>query len=355
MKTSRLAPLAALAVALVLSVVGSACSAVDPDALTVDSWSMSDSTLQSQMTAFAKVYEASGGQATIRSEDGRSWATSFTSAFLNDQLSLQLAKVGLRQRGVEVSDSELAAAKTLLEQNFTTGGRSVFGDLPIAYQQSLIEGVAAQTKLAELVMADAQTDTALRALYDSTRDQYVGDLVCASHILVLAGSGSANTTPTDAQYATALSSINAIRAGLTPSNFATVAAAKSQDTGSAADGGALPCSPKGTYVDAFDAAAWNQPIGVIGEPVKTQYGYHLILVTARGKLTFEQLEDTLRANVQQSERQVVNAEIARLAAETRVSVNGRYGQLDPTTGQIRQPSGASQPGATVDGSSLSGG
>lgn len=341
--------------ALVLSVVGTACSAVDPSALTVGSWSMSDSTLQSQMTDFAKVYSASGGTASLKSEDGNSWTTSFTSAFLNDQLSLQLAKIGLEQRGVAVSDAELASAKTLLERNFTTGGRSVFGDLPVTYQQILIEGVAAQSKLADLVIEDAQSDTALRALYDATKDKYSDDLVCASHILILAGSGSSSSTTTDAQYATALSTINTIRTGLTPANFASVATNKSQDTGSSADGGALPCSPKGTYVDAFDQAAWSLPIGVISEPVKTQYGYHLVLVTARGKLTFEQLEETLKQDVAQSSQQLVAAELARIARSTSVSVNGRYGSYDPQTGQIKAPAGALQPSAGVDGSSLGGG
>ena len=346
---------AAVVAAVSLSILGSACSAVDPSALTVDSWSMSESTFQSQMTAFASVYAASGGTATLKSSDGSSWATSFTSAFLNDQLSLQLAKIGLAQRGIAVTDKDLASAKTTLEQNFTSGGKSVFGDLPTTYQQSLIEGVAAQSLLADAVVAEATSDAALRKLYDSTKDQYTGDLVCASHILVVAGSGSSSSTPTDAQYATALTAINAIKAQVTPSNFASIAAAKSQDTGSAADGGSLGCVAKGTFVDAFDKVAWAQPLNVVSDPVKTQYGYHLILVTARGKLTFDQLKSTIAQNVAQSAQQVLDLEIARLARETRVSVNGRYGMFDASTGQITAPAGAMQPTASVDGSSLAGG
>lgn len=316
---------------------------------------MSDSTFQSQLTSFAKVYEASGGAATLRTEDGNSWATSFTAAFLNDQMSLQLAKIGLAQRGLVVTDQDLVAAKTTLEQNFTTGGRSVFGDLPVAYQQTLIEGVAAQSVLADAVLADATSDEALRRLYESTKDDYSSDLVCARHILVLAGSGSSNATPTEAQYATALASINAIRATVTPANFATIATTKSQDTGSATDGGQLGCAPKGSYVDAFDQAAWSAPIGVVSEPVRTQFGYHLLLVTARGRLGFEDLRETLKQEVVRSAQQLVDAEIGRLARETDVSVNGRYGRFDPMTGLISAPSGAMSPSMTADGSSLGGG
>jgi hypothetical protein len=81
--------------------------------------------------------------------------------------------------------------------------------------------------------------------------------------------------------------------------------------------------------------------------VKTKYGYHLILVTARGVLTFEQLKDTLRQAVTKNASQLLTAELTRVAAKTKISVNGRYGQLDPTTGQITAPAGASAPSTTV--------
>jgi hypothetical protein len=284
-KTTRNISITAILLALVLALVGSSCSAVNPTALTVNSWTLSDSEFQSQIDAFAKVYSTSGGASELKSPDGNSWATSYTSAFLNDQLNLQLAQVGVAERGLTVTDADRANARALLEENFTTSsGASVFNELPASYQQTLIDGVAAQTVLGAAIVAEAQTDEGLRKLYEATKDQYQEDLVCASHILVLAGSGSGNAVPTDAQYATALTSIKDIQSQITGTlNFAQIATAKSQDTGSATSGGALPCSPRGSYVTEFDTAAWTQPVGVVGEPVKTKFGYHIVLVTARGK------------------------------------------------------------------------
>ena len=341
-KTTRNISIAAILLALVISLVGTSCSAVNPTALTVDNWTLSDSEFQSQLEAFAKVYSTSGGASELKSTDGNSWATSYTAAFLNDQLNLQLAQVGVDERGLTVTDADRASAKSLLEQNFTNGaGSSVFGELPKSYQQTLIDGVAAQNVLGAAVVAEAQTDEGLRNLYEATKDQYQGDLVCASHLLVLAGSGSSNAAATDAQYATALTAIKDIQSQLKgTSNFATIAAAKSQDTGSAESGGTLPCSPKGTYVTEFDSAAWNQPIGVVGEPVKTKFGYHLVLVSARGKLTFEQLKDSLKQSVVDNADAIVSAELVRIAATAKVSVNQRYGQFDAATGRINAPSGA---------------
>ena len=338
-KTTRNISIAAILLALVLSFVGTSCSAVNPTAMTVNKWTLSDSEFQSQIEAFSKVYATSGGASQLKSTDGNSWATSYTSAFLNDQLNLQLAQIGVEERGLTVTDTDRANAKTLLEKNFTTGsGTSVFGDLPVTYQQTLIEGVAAQNVLGAAVVAEAQTDEGLRKLYESTKDQYQGELVCASHILVVAGSGSSSTAATDAQYATALTAIKDIQSQLKgTTNFAALASAKSQDTGSAASGGALPCSAKGTYVTEFDNAAWTQPVGVVGE---TKFGYHLVLVTARGQLTFEQLKDSLKQSVVDNADAIVSAELMRIAATAKISVNGRYGQFEATSAKIVAPSGA---------------
>ena len=342
MKTTRNISITAILLALVLALVGSSCSAVNPTALTVNNWTLSDSEFQSQIDAFAKVYSTSGGASELKSTDGNSWATSYTSAFLNDQLNLQLAQVGVAERGLTVTDADRANARALLEENFTNGsGTSVFNELPASYQETLIEGVAAQTVLGAAVIAEAQTDEGLRNLYEATKDQYQEDLVCASHILVLAGSGSGNAAPTEAQYATALTSIKGIQSQIKgTSNFAEIATAKSQDSGSATAGGALPCSPKGSYVTEFDDAAWAQPVGVVGEPVKTKFGYHIVLVTARGKLTFEQLKDSLKQSVVDNADAIVGAELVRIAATASISVNGRYGQFEATSAKIVAPSGA---------------
>ncbi|MBT60809.1 MAG: peptidylprolyl isomerase [Euryarchaeota archaeon] len=46
-------------------------------------------------------------------------------------------------------------------------------------------------------------------------------------------------------------------------------------------GGDLGWFRKGQMVREFENAVWNQPVAQIGEPVKTQFGYHLIWVHER--------------------------------------------------------------------------
>ena len=67
-------------------------------------------------------------------------------------------------------------------------------------------------------------------------------------------------------------------------DFAKVAGDFSKDTGSGANGGDLGWQPVSNFVDEFADAVTNQEIGVVGEPVKTEFGYHIIEVIAREEL-----------------------------------------------------------------------
>jgi parvulin-like peptidyl-prolyl isomerase len=67
-------------------------------------------------------------------------------------------------------------------------------------------------------------------------------------------------------------------------DFAEVARKYSKDTGSGQNGGELGWAPASNYVPEFANAVSTLPIGQISEPVKTQFGYHIIQVIAREDL-----------------------------------------------------------------------
>jgi parvulin-like peptidyl-prolyl isomerase len=92
--------------------------------------------------------------------------------------------------------------------------------------------------------------------------------VLARHILIK-----------DAQLATAV--YEKLKSG---ENFAEAAKQYSEDTGSAVNGGDLGWFGKGQMVSEFEQAAFSQPIGEIGKPVQSQFGYHIIQVIAREQL-----------------------------------------------------------------------
>jgi parvulin-like peptidyl-prolyl isomerase len=72
---------------------------------------------------------------------------------------------------------------------------------------------------------------------------------------------------------------DAIEAQLkTGADFAQLATQKSTDTGSAPNGGDLGWFGKGVMDTTFETAAFNLQVGQISQPIKTQFGYHIIQV-----------------------------------------------------------------------------
>ncbi|PWG61432.1 SurA N-terminal domain-containing protein [Spiribacter halobius] len=83
-------------------------------------------------------------------------------------------------------------------------------------------------------------------------------------------------------------------------SFAQVAEDASDDPGSARQGGDLGLVRQGDFVEPFEEAAWSLEEGELSEPVRTEFGWHLIEVTevrSADVPAFEELRDELRAEV----------------------------------------------------------
>ena len=71
-------------------------------------------------------------------------------------------------------------------------------------------------------------------------------------------------------------------------DFAELATKESDDTGSAANGGDLPPFHHGQMVPVFEQAAFAMEPGKISEPVKSQFGYHIIKLESKSTKSFEE-------------------------------------------------------------------
>ena len=76
----------------------------------------------------------------------------------------------------------------------------------------------------------------------------------------------------------ALDKIKAIKAKITTKNFKDIASKESEDPTGKGNGGDLGWFAKGRMVPEFEEVAFKMPKGQISEPVKTQFGYHVIFV-----------------------------------------------------------------------------
>lgn len=97
----------------------------------------------------------------------------------------------------------------------------------------------------------------------------------------------------------------ALRARVTPQNFAELAGRESTDDGSKARGGQLGPIQRGAFVPEFERAAFALEDGAISAPVRTQFGWHIITVDVNpaSTIAFDEAKDRIVSAQLQQARQ----------------------------------------------------
>ena len=130
-------------------------------------------------------------------------------------------------------------------------------------------------------------EASLHAYYDAHKGDM--DEIHARHILIrFKGSRvPLRANEKDLTEEEALAKAKEVRARIVAGEkFAEVAKVESDDVGSGQNGGDLDPFTKGKMVPQFEAAAFTLPIGQLSDPVKSDFGYHLIIVESRKTKTF---------------------------------------------------------------------
>lgn len=79
--------------------------------------------------------------------------------------------------------------------------------------------------------------------------------------------------------------------------FADLAEKESDDTGSGANGGDLGEFSHGQMVPEFETVAFATPVGQISEPVKSAFGYHIILVEAHTNKSYDDAKQEIAEKI----------------------------------------------------------
>jgi peptidyl-prolyl cis-trans isomerase C len=211
--------------------------------------------------------------------------------------------------GAEIRQSDLALAEEDLGQNAPPMSAEAKRDYLVAYMADvvLVAKAAEAKKMADskefkaklayarnkLLMEQilqseaktAATDAAMRKVYDEAVKQMSQEQeVRARHILV----------PTEAEAKAVRSEVEK------GTDFAELAKQRSKDPGAAAQGGDLGYFSKDQMVPEFSEAAFKLEKGQLSEPVKTQFGWHIIKVEdkrAKPAPQFEEVKDQVQTYV----------------------------------------------------------
>jgi len=126
---------------------------------------------------------------------------------------------------------------------------------------------------------DAEAEITLDELedyYDAHRDDFQVPARAQVKAVLL------SKTPTPADTAAALTRAQDVRQEIQDgADFGEVAGRESSDVASAAQGGDLGTFARGQMVPAFDSVVFNARIGRPSEPVRTQFGFHIVEVMSR--------------------------------------------------------------------------
>jgi foldase protein PrsA len=265
MKRSLMLAAAALAV---LTVVAAGCGDTDEvpsDAVAVvDGTPITKTTLDELLSRTKKTYATQKRQ--------------FPKAGTSEYQSLQTQAVAfLVQReeyareadklGVKITDAQIQKKVDDVKKQYFGGNEKKFeaGLKAQAYTLAALRDDARAQLVSEGIYKDITngvkvSDGEAQQYYDQNIDRYkVADSRQVRHILV--------KTKAEADK---------LRGELqNGASFATLAKEHSEDPGSKEQGGKLTVS-KGQTVEAFDKAAFSLDTNEISDPVKTQYGYHII-------------------------------------------------------------------------------
>ncbi len=227
-------------------------------AATVDGVTISRAALDAELASWIanKDYVAAAkGQGQVMTQANGRVAPEFQRIILAQQIEDVVFTREFNRRHLKVTASDLAQFKQQVAAN------PALAKFPKTFIDSIIARAARLTVL-RAALTTEPTAADIQKAYDAQYGCPTGKDV--AHILVKT-LAEANTL--ESQLASG-------------AKFATLAKSKSTDTGSAASGGELGCLRKGTFVKPFEDAALAAVDGTPTAPVKSQFGYHIILVHA---------------------------------------------------------------------------
>lgn len=248
---------------------------------------------------------------------------------VNRHVAHALVQQEIRHRGLVVAEADVDRADVAERYFDSTDRTPVYDGFPEHYRRTLARRSAEVSALQAAIGNIDASDAAVERHYQAHGATLTR--TCVSHILV------------DTQEKA--SELRAEVVGGRP--FADVATASSMDIGpegSASKGGSLGCLRPEQSGGNFKAAMDSLDVGELSHPVRTDLGFHLVLVTDRRQPSPAEAAPAIRRQLLQPAQAAYQAFLEEALANAEVKVNPRYGRFEKTPDTGRLP-GPTPPGA----------
>jgi peptidyl-prolyl cis-trans isomerase SurA len=166
-----------------------------------------------------------------------------------------------------------AGSESKLEEYYSAPLYKIKNDLRKELSNQMRIGILQEKKFSEVNVSRQEVEKFYQTYRDSLPE--IKTSVDISHILM-------EVSPSEESVQQAFKKIKEIQAKLqNGESFSQLAKRYSEDPGSAANGGELGFVSRGTLVKEFEETAFALEEGEISEPVRTQFGFHIIQLIER--------------------------------------------------------------------------
>jgi parvulin-like peptidyl-prolyl isomerase len=324
--------LIAVPVVLVASFAACSDSPTEPaPAATVGSASITDAQLAHNVKLWTFVSSLNQQPCGGAAPEGESQEAVCNRFALTNLIQDQLATDYATANDITVPDEDVQGIIENLDSQL--GKEKVDQELTRDDLTTLARQVLLSQQVQQAVVEDQLGDEELRKEYESNLLQYT--TVDALHILV----------DTEAEAQDVYDQVTA--PGATQKTFEELAKDVSTDP-SADNGGALGSAPASQYVPEFAAAVAALEPGEVSEPVKTEFGWHVIRLIDKQVVPFEEAKAQL---IQNAGATVFTEWFRTQVQDDGLQVNPKYGRFDTETLTVvpldsTDPSATDAPGAT---------
>jgi foldase protein PrsA len=260
---------------------------------------------QAQFDNLKSMYE-NAGRAPNKDSQKAEYAR-FEQSLAQYLVTMEVLRQEAAASEVQVTDQDVQAEVAKIKDMFN-GDEDRFNEalkkqsLTVAQlTQSLRDNLLLDRMKAMVTEKLTVTDEEAKAYYEQHKSDFVQqEERKTSHILISPyPAGDESATATQADWDAAQAEAEKVRGEIqNGANFANEAKKYSDDATTREAGGQLGFITRGQMVPAFEEAVFSLKKGELSEPVKTQYGYHLILVTdivPAKQLSYDQVAESIKS------------------------------------------------------------